>query len=147
ILLAAHTLSRIVVHLDDLGRDDQLEISATLQIRGPHDRDRNTEFDRGMSTGEDLAGRSVAAHRVNGDRQHQRGLRLSRRRQRRGLCTNRMLGTRCAAAWRRNTVGTHCATVPTASMRRHDGYATWTSTSFSWERPLESSLTKRATRG
>ena len=40
------------MHLDDLGRDDQLEISATLQIRGPHDRDRNTEFDRGMSTGE-----------------------------------------------------------------------------------------------
>ena len=72
---------------------------------------------------------------------------ISRRRWRRGLCTNRTPGTPCVAAWRRHSVGTHCATVPRASMRRHDGSATSSSTFSSLERPQQSSLTKRATRG
>ena len=66
--------------------------------------------DGAAGAGDDLAGCLVAAHGVDGDRQHRDGrCALSRRRRRRGPCTSRRSGTPCAAAWRRRSAGRCCA--------------------------------------
>ena len=146
VLLATHPLGGVVVHRDDFGGDDQAEVAATLEVLGADENDGDAQGGRSVSTGEDLAGaRSppIASTAIGNIEE----VLISRRRWRRGPCTNRRRGTPCAAAWRRHNAGTRCATVPTASRRRRDGYATSSSTSSSLERPQQSSLTKRATRG
>ena len=70
---------------------------------------------RGLDgAGDDLARRPVAAHGVDGDRQHRLrklgdgcgATAIKRRRWRRGSCTSRRRGRPCAGAWRCRTAGT-----------------------------------------
>ena len=64
-------LAGVLVHLDDLGGLDQLEVAAAVaRSAGPTRTTGMPSGGRGVSAGEDLAGCAVAAHRVDGDRQH-----------------------------------------------------------------------------
>ncbi len=74
VLLAANALRGVVVHGDDFRGLDQSEVATTIEIRGADENDGNAERSCSVSTGDDLAGCPITAHRVDCDRQHRGGV-------------------------------------------------------------------------
>ena len=124
-------------------------MSARSFRSGRPDQQDRCAFSRGRTgAGDDRAGRVVAAHGVDRDRQHQVRLRdvISRLRRRRGSCTSRTSGTPCAASWRCRSEGKCCEQECPASTRRRGGCGSSSSTSSSWERPQRVSRLRCTTR-
>ena len=110
ILLAADASGRVLVHSDDLGAGHELEAAGVAHLFGRADQDDADAvlFEGPLGTLDDLAGRLVAAHGVDGDGQG--GQRLGRRtlapaaqvsrpRPPGDPCTSRSWGTRRAGSW------------------------------------------------
>ena len=80
VLLAAHALSGVLVHTDDLGCRDQRKVTAALEVVGT---DEQYWYALGRGTvrpGEYLPGSAVAPERIEGDGEHGRTDRLLTRR-------------------------------------------------------------------
>ena len=89
-----------------------------MAVGAADEHDGDAELLGGLrGAGDDLAGRLVAPHRVDGDREHAltQGDGSSRPRWPGGRRTSRSWGTRRGAAWPGGTAGRRCAAAPTAS--------------------------------
>ena len=136
ILLATDGAAAVLVHLDDLARRDQREVTDVDpigEIGRADEHDRGARRGGSLRTGDDRAGCVVAAHRVDRNGQHVRV--LSRLRRRRGSCTSRTTDTPCAGSSRCHSAGTCSGPGPPASTHRRGGCGSSSSTSSSSERP------------